>query len=58
MMASRSLTGPIRQRAPIYSALKQGGEPLYAKARRGEAIDAPVRDVEVQSGQVVEHCHR
>lgn len=43
------LTGRIRQRAPIYSALKQGGEPLYAKARRGEAIDAPVRDVEVQA---------
>ena len=34
------LTGRIRQRAPVYSALKQGGEPLYAKARRGEAISA------------------
>jgi len=41
------LRGPIRQRAPIYSALKQGGEPLYAKARRGEAIEAPERDVVV-----------
>lgn len=39
------LRGAIRQRAPIYSALKQGGEPLYAKARRGEAIEAPERDV-------------
>ncbi|HET8818290.1 MAG TPA: tRNA pseudouridine(55) synthase TruB [Xanthomonadaceae bacterium] len=47
------LTGRIRQRAPIYSALKQGGEPLYAKARRGEAIDAPVRDVEVQALELV-----
>ena len=43
------LTGRLRQRAPIYSALKQGGEPLYAKARRGEAIDAPVRDVQVHA---------
>ncbi|MDR0182386.1 tRNA pseudouridine(55) synthase TruB [Lysobacter arvi] len=41
------LRGPIRQRAPIYSALKQGGEPLYAKARRGEAIEAPEREVVV-----------
>jgi len=41
------LRGCIRQRAPIYSALKQGGEPLYAKARRGEAIEAPERDVVV-----------
>ena len=41
------LRGRIRQRAPIYAALKQGGEPLYAKARRGESVEAPVRDVEV-----------
>lgn len=41
------LRGPITQRAPIYSALKQGGEPLYAKARRGEEIDAPEREVVV-----------
>ncbi|MEO6867813.1 MAG: tRNA pseudouridine(55) synthase TruB, partial [Gaiellales bacterium] len=41
------LRGEIQQRAPIYSALKQGGEPLYARARRGEAIEAPVRDVVV-----------
>jgi tRNA pseudouridine55 synthase len=48
------LRGRIRQRAPIYSALKQGGEPLYAKARRGEAIQAPERDVDVQRLQVLE----
>ena len=47
--ALRPLTGRIAQRAPIFSALKQGGEPLYAKARRGEAIDAPVREVEVHA---------
>lgn len=41
------LRGTIRQRAPVYSALKQGGEPLYAKARRGEIIEAPVREVVV-----------
>jgi tRNA pseudouridine55 synthase len=51
--ALRPLTGRIRQRAPIYSALKQGGEPLYAKARRGEAIDAPVRDVEVHAFELL-----
>lgn len=43
------LRGGIEQRAPIYSALKQGGEPLYAKARRGEAIEAPLRNVVVHS---------
>ncbi len=48
------LQGRIRQRAPIYSALKQGGEPLYVKARRGEAIEAPEREVEVHSIEVLE----
>ncbi|HSX64023.1 MAG TPA: tRNA pseudouridine(55) synthase TruB [Pseudoxanthomonas sp.] len=48
------LRGRIRQRAPIYSALKQGGEPLYAKARRGEAIEAPEREVEVHAITVTE----
>src|SRR6187402_1609874 len=41
--------GRIRQRPPIYSALKQGGEPLYAKARRGEAIEVPEREVQVDA---------
>jgi tRNA pseudouridine55 synthase len=31
----------------VYSALKQGGEPLYVKARRGEAVEAPPREVEI-----------
>ncbi len=48
------LTGRIRQRAPIYSALKQGGEPLYTKARRGDVIEAPERDVEVHGIEILE----
>lgn len=47
--ALRPLTGCIDQRAPVYSALKQGGEPLYARARRGEVIEAPVRRVQVHA---------
>ena len=45
--ALRALTGRIAQRPPIYSALKRGGEPLYAKARRGEQIEIETRPVEV-----------
>lgn len=48
------LTGRIRQRPPIYSALKQGGEPLYAKARRGEAIEVPEREVDVVSIELLD----
>lgn len=48
------LRGLIQQRAPVYSALKQGGEPLYAKARRGEMIEAPVREVVVHRLELLE----
>jgi tRNA pseudouridine55 synthase len=46
--------GRIRQRPPIYSALKQGGEALYVKARRGETIDVPEREVEVYAVELVD----
>ena len=52
--ATRPLVGRISQRPPIYSALKQGGEPLYAKARRGEVIEVPEREVEVDAIEVLE----
>ena len=45
--ALRQLTGRIRQRPPIYSALKRGGEPMYARARRGEELELEPRAVEV-----------
>ena len=47
--ALQALTGRIRQRPPIYSALKRGGEPLYAKARRGEAVEVEEREVDVHA---------
>ncbi len=46
-LALTPFLGRIRQRPPIYSALKLGGEPLYAKARRGEIIEVAEREVEV-----------
>jgi len=47
--ALRTLTGRILQRPPIYSALKRGGEPLYAKARRGEIVEIDEREVDVHA---------
>ncbi|WP_158885074.1 tRNA pseudouridine(55) synthase TruB [Rhodanobacter sp. L36] len=41
------LRGRIRQVPPIYSAIKKDGERMYVKARRGEAVDVPPRDVDV-----------
>lgn len=37
--------GPIMQRPPAFSALKQGGESLHYKARRGEAVEVDARPV-------------
>lgn len=39
--------GDIQQVPPIYSALKQGGEPMYVKARRGDVIELPARKVTI-----------
>ena len=41
-------SGTIRQRPPAYSAVKVGGERAYALARRGEAVEIPEREVEVE----------
>lgn len=48
------LRGRIRQRPPVYSALKQGGEALYAKARRGEVVEVAEREVDVRRFELME----
>ena len=45
--AMAAMTGEIEQRPPAFSAVQVGGERLYRAARRGEAIEAPVRAVRV-----------
>jgi tRNA pseudouridine55 synthase len=40
-------TGEIRQRPPVYSAVKIEGERAYRRARRGERIEMPERVVSV-----------
>jgi tRNA pseudouridine55 synthase len=50
-----AFTGRIRQVPPVFSALKQGGEPLYQKARRGEAVAIAPREVEVHRLRLEAH---
>ena len=40
-------TGNLMQRPPAYSAVKVGGERLYKKARRGEAVEGEARPITV-----------
>ncbi len=46
--------GEIEQVPPAYSAVKQAGEPLYRRARRGEAVSAPARRVRIHRLALVE----
>lgn len=41
--------GETSQVPPMYSAIKQGGVPLYRLARAGEVVDRPARKVRVES---------
>lgn len=46
-------TGTVRQRVPMTSAVRVGGERLYKKAHRGETVETPVRDVEVHRAELL-----
>src|SRR4029453_5663661 len=47
-------TGEIEQRVPMTSAVKVGGERLYRKAHRGEAVETPMRRVTVYRAELLE----
>ena len=49
---AQELVGEIRQKPSMYSAIKVGGKPLYARARKGEEIDVPERIVQVKSIEI------
>lgn len=46
-------TGTVRQRLPMTSAVRVGGERLYKKAHRGEVVETPLRDVEVHRAELL-----
>ncbi|MBI2370739.1 MAG: tRNA pseudouridine(55) synthase TruB [Deltaproteobacteria bacterium] len=52
--AFRAFEGRIRQVPPMYSAVKVAGRPLYQRARRGEEIERPAREVEISKLRVLE----
>lgn len=52
--AALKLTGDIWQRPSIYSAIKQDGVAMYERARRGEEVEVPLRQVHVDSIRVTQ----
>lgn len=47
--ACKPFTGTIQQYPPAHSAIKQGGERIYEKARRGEEVVVKAREVTIRS---------
>lgn len=45
----KKFTGPILQVPPMYSAIKQGGQPLYKLARMGQEVERAPRPVEIHA---------
>ncbi len=47
-------TGAVRQRVPMTSAVRVGGERLYRKAHRGEVVETPEREVEIYRAELLD----
>jgi tRNA pseudouridine55 synthase len=47
-------TGKVRQRLPMTSAVRVGGERLYKKAHRGEVVETPEREVDVYRAELLD----
>ncbi len=45
--------GDVQQQVPMTSAVKVDGERLYKKAHRGEVVETPVKDVHIESINVL-----
>ncbi|PKM87277.1 MAG: tRNA pseudouridine(55) synthase TruB [Firmicutes bacterium HGW-Firmicutes-12] len=52
-----NLRGCIKQKVPEYSAVKVAGEPMYKKARRGESIEAIIREIYIYKLDLLEYLN-
>lgn len=52
--AAAASVGKLKHVPPMFSAIKIDGQPLYKKARRGEMIEVPAREVEVFAFDILE----
>jgi tRNA pseudouridine55 synthase len=53
-----SFLGEIKQQAPLYSAVKVAGKPLYKYARQGENVERPWRTVKVNAIKLLDIYYR
>jgi tRNA pseudouridine55 synthase len=50
-------TGEIRQRPPIFSAIKIDGQRAYKLARDGQKVEMPERNVTVYSSELIDYTY-
>lgn len=50
-------TGDIKQRPPIFSALKINGQRAYKLARKGEEVEIPERPITIHSLEIVDYTY-
>lgn len=55
--AMGAFTGDIKQRPPIFSAIKINGQRAYKLARNGEEVEIPERTVTVHSLELVDYTY-
>jgi tRNA pseudouridine55 synthase len=55
--ALAQFTGLIRQRPPIYSAIKINGQRAYKLARKGEVVEIPEREVTIFSLELLNYAY-
>ena len=54
-LALQKIIGTLKLPVPVYSAVKRGGVPLYKKARKGEKVITPVREMKVFDVRLIQH---
>jgi tRNA pseudouridine55 synthase len=52
--ALASFVGRIEQIPPMFSAIKQGGQPLYRLARKGKTVERKPRQVKIEAIELLE----
>lgn len=50
-----SYKGSVQQQVPLYSAVSIGGRRMYKSARMGRKVDAPTREVEISSIELIKY---
>jgi len=49
---TKTFTGKIMQQPPVFSALKKEGKRLYEYARKGESVEIPKREVQIDEFKI------